>query len=674
MKYCVVNRYVACTYGHTQIQKIISPSSSILNRIGDNSRYLNIITYRRMDSLYCLENICRLVQSNSSALLLVDSSESNCRNASFTSSSTKFLAEQRPKLHDGEVTHTILHSLLSTNSFDSAGWFSLLLCTKLITAGLNSNISISSIVKGYSLANSALDYAIDPNKEYVANEQSPHLQHLSWEDLDSIICVIKTSLTSRHILQLTPQQTKKVSVSLLTTFLSSVDRDNLTSSIVFRHAVGLPIERIMALEDTLVMDIPIPMTLTKSNREQCHTSSSSGQYVDLIVSIFENSVELSSFPSFSFEVLNTTVPAMKKGSSLTSSVKSLEFLFLERLASILKRSKVTLVACQRRIHPYLIQILRRDGIICLPRLSVRYCGALQRLSGARQLVSFPLSHEVASVIESSSLGYLASIECRTVFGRKYVVASNAPTHVPELSRELFHDHQYAFLSRTFDERCAEAIQLRQSANSTLIVTAPSEILCSELQSACEDIVRTLVSLLTNPYLLPGSGVWQMRTAADLKRNLLKKCLDSQFDSPCNHLALGSPVEVPRAFTLFVNCLHDCGKIISGRSGMCVEGCDLFGDLKSDNSHDVDRCKDNHRIHQDKAQDTESLSKGDYNTIDSSLIAGAGQGHPCYGTSSTVEALASNRNAIQLAVEAAICVLDIDGALRSHPLVTSKYYD
>ena len=627
-----------------------------------------------MNSLYCLENLSRLVHSKSSALLLVDSLESDCGNATFTSSSTKFLSEQRPKSHDGEVAHTILHSLLSSNSFDNAGWFSLLLSTKLITAGLNSNISISSIVKGYSLANSALAYAIDPKKEYVANQQSPQLRHLSWEDFNSIICVIKTSLTSRHILQLTPQQTKKVSVSLLTTFLSSVDRDNLTSSIVFRHAVGLPIERIMALEDTVVMDIPIPMTLTKSKREQCHSSSSSGQYVDLIVSIFENSLELSSFPSYSFEVLNTTVPAMKKESSLTSSVKSLEFLFLERLASILKRSKVTLVACQRRIHPYLIQILRRDGIICLPRLSVRYCGALQRLSGARQLVSFPLSHEVASLIEPSSLGYLASIECRTLFGRKYVVASNAPIHAAEVSRELFHDHQYSVLSRTFDERYTEAIQLRQSATSTLILTAPSEILCGELQSACEDIVRTLVSLLTSPYLLPGSGVWQMSTAADLKRNFLKKCLDSQSDNPCNHLALGSPVDVLKASTLFVNCLHDCGKIISGRSGTCVEGCDPLGDLKSDDSHGVDYCVDNHRKHQEEAQNTDGIHKGDYNTIDSSLIAGAEQGHPWNRTTSTVEALAPNRYAVQLAVEAAICVLDIDGALRSHPLVRNKHYD
>jgi TCP-1/cpn60 chaperonin family len=627
-----------------------------------------------MNSLYCLENLSRLVHSKSSAILLVDSSESNCGNASFTSSSTKFLAEQRPKSHDGEVAHTILHRLLSSNSFDNAGWFSLLLSTKLITAGLNSNISISSIVKGYSLANSALAYAIDPNKEYVANQQSPQLRLLSWENFDSIICVIKTSLASRHILQLTPQQTKKVSVSLLTTFLSSMDRDNLASSIIFRHAVGLPIERIMALVDTLVLDIPIPMTLTKSKREQCYASTSSGQYVDLIVSIFENSLELSSFPSYSFEILNATIPATKKESSLTSSVKSLEFLFLERLASIFKRSKVTLVACQRRIHPYLIQILRRDGIICLPRLSVRYCGALQRLSGARQLVSFPLSHEVASFIEPSSLGYLASMECRTVFGRKYVVASNAPIHAAEVCRELFHDHQYAVLSRTFDERHAEAIQLRQSATSTLILTAPSEILCSELQSACEDIVRTLVSLLTSPYLLPGSGVWQMRTAADLKHNFLNKCLDSQSDNPCNHLALGSPVDVLKASTLFVNCLHDCGKIMSGRSGMCVEGCDPLGDLQFDNSHGVDPCVDNHSIHQDEARNTDSLSKGDCNIIDSSLIAGAEQGHPWYGTTSTVEALAPNRNAVQLAVDAAICVLDIDGALRSHPLVTNKHYD
>jgi TCP-1/cpn60 chaperonin family len=631
------------------------------------------ITYRRMNSLYCLENLYRLVHSKSSALLLVDSSESNCRNASFTSSSTKFLAEQRPKSHDGEVAHTTLHSLLSSNSFDNAGWFSLLLSTKLITAGLNSNISISSIVKGYSLANSALAYAIDPNKEYVANQQSPHLRHLSWEDFDSIICVIKTSLTSRHILQLTPQQTKKVSVSLLTTFLSSVDRENLTSSIIFRHAVGLPIERIMALEDTLVMDIPIPLSMTKSKREQCYASSSSGQYVDLIVSIFENSLELSSFPRYSFEILNTTVPAVKE-SSLTSSVKSSEFLFLERLASILKRSKVTLVACQRRIHPYLVQILRRDGIICLPRLSVRYCGALQRLSGARQLVSFPLTHEVASLIEPSSLGYLASIECRTVFGRKYVVASNAPIHAAEVSRELFHDRQHAVLSRTFHERCAEAIQLRQLATSTLILTAPSETLCIELQSACEDIVRTLVSLLTSPYLLPGSGVWQMRTAADLKRNFLKKCLDSQSDNPCNHLALGSPVDVLKASTLFVNCLHDCGRIVSGRSGMCVEGCDAVGALKFDNSHGVDSCVDNHRKYQEEAHSADSFNKGDYNTIGSSLIAGAEQGHPWNGTSFTVEALAPNRYAVQLAVEAATCILDIDGAMRSHPLVTNKHYN
>ena len=631
-----------------------------------------------MDSFNDLEKISRLSLSISSALLLIDTAEENCRHGSYTSSSTKFLAEQRPKLHDGEVAHTILHSLLSSNSFDSTGWFSALLCSKLIIAGLNSNISVPSIVKGYSLASSALATAIDPSEETVAVKQTFHIRQLSWEDLESVLCVIKTSLSSRQILQLTPRQTRKVSVSLLTVFLSSLDRDNLNSSIVFKRALGLPIERIKVLEGTLVMDIPVPTTLTKPQYGKSQASSSSGKYMDLIVSIFENSLELSSFPSYSFEVVDAAALAERKEGFSTPSVKSLEYLFLEELACILKRSKVTLVACQRRIHPYLVQILRRVGIICLPRLSIRYCGALQRLSGARQLVSFPLSHEIAPYIEASSLGYLASIECRTLFGKKYVVASNVPNHTAELHEKLHKDHQCAILSATFDTRCAEAINLRQSATSTLIITAPSDLLCSELQLACEDIVKILITLLSSPYVLQGSGTWQMTVADDLRHKFSRISMNMQGDNTSNHLSLGSPEDVLGAASLFVKCLHDCGRTISGNSEMPMEQYCPPRDCKSTNNHCVDQYSEGSRSrsHNDDARDTAGISKIICNKIADNCLnknANAAAEQHLNGITPTLEALVPNRCAVQLAVEAAMCVLDIDASLRSHPIEIHKNY-
>ena len=629
-----------------------------------------------MDSFYDLEKLSRLSLSISSALLLIDTAEENCRHASYTSSSTKFLAEQRPKLHDGEVANTILHSLLSSNSFDSTGWFAALLSSKLIIAGLNSNISVPSIVKGYTLANSAVASAIDSSEETVAVKQTLHIRHISWEDLESVLCVINTSLSSRQILQLTPRQTRKVSVSLLTVFLSSLDRDNLNSSIVFKRALGLPVERIMVFEDTLVMDIPVPTTLTKPQYGQFHASSSSAKHVDLIVSIFENSLELSNFSSYSFEVVDAAILAERKEGFSIPSLKSLEYLFLEKLACILKRSKVTLVACQRRIHPYLVQILRRDGIICLPRLSIRYCGALQRLSGARQLVSFPLSHEMAPYIEASSLGYLASIGCRTLFGKKYVVASNVSNHAAaELHEKLHKGHQYAILSASFNTRCAEAINFRQSATSTLIITAPSELLCSELQLACEDIIKILITLLSSPYVLQGSGTWQMTLADELRHKFSRIRINMQRDNSCNHLSLGNPEDVLRAASMFVKCLHDCGRIISGNSEMPVEQYRPPRDSKSTNNHCVNQYSESSRSRDDDSRDTAGINKVIYSKIaDNFLNANAeAEEQHLYEVTPTLEALVPNRCAVQLAVEAAMCVLDIDASLRSHPIETHKNY-
>lgn len=273
-----------------------------------------------------------------------------------------------------------------------------------------------------------------------------------------------------------------------------------------------------------------------------------------------------------------------------------------------------------------------------------------------------------SAIDPSCLGYLAYVECRTIFGKKYVVASSRYRGGgSEDGAET--DTMRNYVTSTFDPSVADDIESRQSTMSTVTLTAPSEALCCELEIACEETVRTLSSLLSCPYVLRGKGVWQRSVTREL-RVKLESSRQYESDRASDPLSVGSSSDVIKAAGIYIDCLNKCGVVMSGEDSL--DKCDSYDDISSAWS--------DMKIVRQRARDTPDSSR--HITSQDPLSSDDDDEYGDLGSEFLVEdaahtrafeALVTNRIALQQAVDAAVCILDMDEKLILHPVEINKNY-
>lgn len=618
-----------------------------------------------------------------SSLLVTDYEQNRLSQHSLFTSSSITLVNKMEKLSSRHNTiSSVFYRLMSTTSNDSSGWFALLFSCKLITASLGSHLTVPTLSRGFTSALMAATEELSIEEKKRSRLHSHQIIKLSWDDLNSILCVIKTSLSGRHFLQLSQLQIEKISVNILSAFLSSVDENKRKCSIIYRQSAGLPIENMVVLENSLLMDIPIPHALQYAEVGRCQNSLINGTCKDLIVAIFENSLEISEFPNFSFEVNEHGTDEKAFCQTEIDSIKTLEYRIMENIAAIFIRSKVSLVACQRRIHPYLIRILQRSGVICLARLSIRFCGALQRMCGARQLLSFPISKTANTLIEPESLGYLASLRYQVIYGRKYVVACAkvGNTEVEE-DYDGYNNYEHMRLTALLDSQSADEIEHRKSPMSTVVITSPSEALCGELQAALENITVDLTTLLGCPYVIPGAGLWQAYTAKRVREMLIPIAPSSNGCNGCSEfLSIGRTGDIRKAAEIFIKCLEESSRIIGG-----------FGDVsqlgRGKDDEDLNYTLPDHGVEGDgqpilfynpKKDCSVHSSPADRHIYRPDEVSQGNyqerkENESAILVADSLELLVPNLKALQLAVDTAICMLDLDGIMISYPLEVAKNY-
>jgi hypothetical protein len=280
------------------------------------------------------------------------------------------------------------------------------------------------------------------------------------------------------------------------------------------------------------------------------------------------------------------------------------------------------------------------------------------------------------VIEASSLGYLASIEYKVIYGRKYVVAR------AKFETKECDDYECQMMTTILGHCVAEEIQERKSFISTIVLTAPSEALCNELEIVLEDITYDLTSLLDCPYVLPGAGLWQTYTAQKLRSKLLPMSIEpSLLLDNKNLLSIGNPSEIMKATEIYIDCLEECGRIIGGSKS---SPADILNDQEVEKREfvvPIDACYNeiigeflffnpikncvisasNVDVEEDDLHTNEEILNQNNRRTNRVIHADA------------LEALLPSRNALLLAVEAALCILDIDGVLISYPKEIAKNY-
>jgi len=145
------------------------------------------------------------------------------------------------------------------------------------------------------------------------------------------------------------------------------DSTNSSVNIIYQQVTGLPIDNINCFHSTIIMDLP-------SSFLNGHNLFRPVNFrrTDLVVAIFESSIELPNSTKH-FNTIEIT-------SENSMGSISLEKTFLNSMAEMIQRSKIDVVCCQQRIHPFLKRKLLTMGIRTLSNISVRYIGALLRLT------------------------------------------------------------------------------------------------------------------------------------------------------------------------------------------------------------------------------------------------------------------------------------------------------
>ena len=538
---------------------------------------------------------------------------------------------------DGQILLQLLVKLLIGNASTASGcsWFKILFCCKLLELGSESRLPPAVLVRGYGLALRVMEWEME-------NSRGSAVQRtIKWGAqgaVEGLIALVQTVLSQyASALSLRGAEVRSHAVFLLETFLSLALLDNdapavAAKSIVYVHRRGLPTSSAVLLKSGIVLDIAAPVTVLSNATALAARRPGVFSMKHVIVAIFESSLEVPSGASISDCTVSShitldglTVEAIRSHQALASP-KAAEFQVLEAFARMLQRSHVNVVICQKRIHPHLCRVLSKLGIASLPRVSVVHIGSMLRTAGARQLGGLSSAHAVSegSVIDPSHLGYLAFLGHRSMLGTVCLVAQGGSSDEVRSFADTMPD--WSPRQRDF---FIDGILSRQHLLSTLFVSAPSAAQCTEAEHAYKHVFASLQEMLVTPTVLAGRGSWQQYFSQLLTRDKIEEfCRVGDASSAPSRPSM--PTSKVESFP-FKTCATGC---FDGRSNLSPHrgkrdvhaAAEMFGAALSCCA----RC------------DARALAAGH--------------------DGDALETLHSNRVAMRMATEVAICLLEIDGAV------------
>ena len=428
--------------------------------------------------------------------------------------------------------------------------------SKLILKAVHSNVPKILLLRGYMRM-------LKHTAECMCNGSSPFSLQFRWSDPADVVAIIQSRLSSHPVTHW--QANSSMQDLILSLFMENMqetlrEEQSLhtkpdSPAIVFKTVVG-PIQKSTMLSTTLLMDIP----LTREMNRLLERKRNRG----LVVALFECSLELSG--GNNKQIIELSMESANHGLQAST-----EHIMLSEFAQMLARSHVQVVCCQKRVHPHLVRQLKELNILCISRVSVKYMGALVRLSGARQLSTMPiigLKDTCNDVLDPSSLGYLHKVELVHLYGKPFLLAEGfkytekpvestsdeSTLNVNSLQGYLLN--LFPHLPVAFTAPYAASVAQRQRNCVTVVVAAPTEITATMWQRAIEDVLTYLRHLSNGrAVVLPGSGIWQAMLARELR---------------ASHVANEPPQQLSRlhrqtrdAERLYIECVEECAVAAGG---------------------------------------------------------------------------------------------------------------
>lgn len=599
-----------------------------------------------MDVRQCLYEVCRDVLGVSEKVIgrrharhIIIRSNDVGGEVFITSSSSHFLRETKSKYSD--PLSRVLFEVLSHNSiYGDMGWFCLLFATKLVTSAIECEMPIDSALKGYSLAYKMAVRKLDSVR-----------MHIRWSNQDSILCLIRSLIGTKTSVFLHDDELNHISSCILDAFLSSLSEfgDSFSPNIHFSEWIGLAPACFRHLPNTLCLEIPLPRLFPNNGAR------------GVKVAVFESSLEIPPLRGVSVLIEPASSSTVGPG-----AVKTVEYRVLRNMRDVFIRSGVGLVCCQRRIHPYLQRLLLAAGVVCIPRLSIRYLQSLLAISGAQQLGAFssslldimdgkpsdpPASNSSPTVLDPLSLGYLDRLEVQyTSRGHPFLVVT---------SKSADEDEEEAIsrMDAIMTSTVAEVVRSRRLPLSTLRVCGRTDEQCRELRGACEQVVRVLSQMLQaedlHPRVLPGAGCWQAFLAHLVKEDIQQEWLGS-----------GMEKQVKRAMFTFCDALQHCANAVGGQSRCHPLRMDSTSEAEFEFPSSL-RMPHPWRFRSPCGSAVETAGLPFHAQGLRPESENEGDGDDIVGTvlhADVLDAFGPSMGALAVALEGALCVLDVDGVM------------
>lgn len=443
-----------------------------------------------------------------------------------------------------QVFSDIIKSLLSTIDNESLlATECLLLVCQLVRGAIDTGLSHVTITIAYKSVAKLLIDALEQTNILKLNVSLSNRTVIN-NFLSTILIHYCTSLQSSVDSQLPISMAEKVRRAfVLSTMFDSTDSVVSTplesTSITYEEIVGPPFESTLLMPLCLLLRLPQASYLSEDLKLR-----------HVVVALFDCSLEL--------PTVMTGASAVEVTQHFQGNVISFEHKVLEEFAQTIKAAKITLVGCQKRVHPYLQLLLCQEGVACLPRMSVKYMSALQRHSGAKPFTnlvcSFVDGKVVMETLADHNFGYLSSLEHRSIYGVPFLIAQSFdyPSEYmikqqqdsqSVISRDAIPIYLSSVLSMS--EVYVAGVCERIQPISTIAVTAFTSPLAQELATGMMQAHLSLKRLLNHPYLTPSAGFWQIYLAdlVSLSYPRLHRRLPKQ-DVVSNILICGKHIEAP----------------------------------------------------------------------------------------------------------------------------------
>lgn len=288
--------------------------------------------------------------------------------------------------------------------------------------------------------------------------------------------------------------------------------------------------------------IPLEHTIEKKNQStrDIRDAAAAADDDELIISValFDISLDL---PSVAMNK-NTQTEGVKYMFSQTEDIITYDFHLIEKFVQYLKKMKIGLVCSQKTIHSHIKQLLEKNGISVITRLSRIHINAVQQVSGCLVISDFNiwnlLNGKVSSTLDDQrselnenfifKLGMLYKPVLRTILSENFVVLKHPPTRQLMqkfasnfLNNNKFHnDSKITNDKRLFDSnRWVDIVCERRKVVSTLIVCGEDLHTMKESKQVIEGAVLALTNCFTTPYILKGAGYWEVYAINEVKFKL-----------------------------------------------------------------------------------------------------------------------------------------------------------